>query len=143
MAGGDRGLGLDLDGAGQDRVDAGSVRAQFTSSGLFFGEDEGRYVLVASGSAITHTHPQWYLNLTANPDVHLQLRAERFAARARTADGQERERLWALMAGLAPMYRGYEAQSRRSIPVVVLDRVRPGPTGTDPGDVRPGNITDA
>ncbi|MFD6281280.1 nitroreductase/quinone reductase family protein [Streptomyces sp. NPDC060209] len=95
-------------------------------TGLFYGEDDGRYVLVASGSTITHTHPQWYLNLTANPEVHLQIRAARFAAHARTVDGQERERLWALMAGLAPVYRSYEAQSRRTIPVVVLERVRAG-----------------
>ncbi|MFJ2091572.1 nitroreductase/quinone reductase family protein [Streptomyces sp. NPDC087901] len=44
-------------------------------AGLFFGEDDGRYILVASGSAITHTHPQRYLNLTAN-------RIRRYACRS-------------------------------------------------------------
>ncbi|MGW8888092.1 nitroreductase/quinone reductase family protein [Streptomyces sp. NPDC055749] len=106
----------------------GRTTRKLYRTGLFFGEDNGRYVLVASGSAVTHTHPQWYLNLTANPEVHLQIRAERFAAHARTAEGQERERLWALMTGLAPVYRDYEARSRRTIPVVVLDRVAPGHT---------------
>jgi F420H(2)-dependent quinone reductase len=81
-------------------------------TGLFYGEDDGRYVLVASGSAITHTHPQWYL---------------RFTARARTAEGMERERLWRLMVELAQVYRTYEAHSRRVIPVVVLERVASEP----------------
>ncbi|OKJ95593.1 nitroreductase family deazaflavin-dependent oxidoreductase [Amycolatopsis sp. CB00013] len=92
-------------------------------TGLFYGEDGGRYVLVASGSAITHTHPQWYLNLVATPEVGVQIRGERFAARARTAEGTERERLWRLMVELAPVYRNYEAYSRRVIPVVVLELV--------------------
>ncbi|WTW92117.1 nitroreductase family deazaflavin-dependent oxidoreductase [Streptomycetaceae bacterium NBC_01309] len=92
-------------------------------TGLFFGEDDGRYILVASGSAITHTHPQWYLNTAADPEVHVQILAERFAARAHTAEGEERERLWNLMAGLAPVYRSYEERTRRTIPVVVLERL--------------------
>lgn len=94
-------------------------------TGLFYGEDDGSYVLVASGSAITHIHPQWYLNLVANPEVGVQIRSERFTARARTATDAERERLWQLMVELAPVYRTYEARSRRVIPVVVLERVTP------------------
>ncbi|SDY97819.1 deazaflavin-dependent oxidoreductase, nitroreductase family [Saccharopolyspora shandongensis] len=93
-------------------------------TGLFFGEDDGRYVLVASGSAITHTHPKWYLNLAANPEAEVQIRGERFAVRARTAEGAERERLWQLMVDMAPVYRTYEARTRRIIPVVVLERIQ-------------------
>ncbi|WP_336206847.1 nitroreductase family deazaflavin-dependent oxidoreductase [Nonomuraea sp. LPB2021202275-12-8] len=92
-------------------------------TGLFFGEDDGRYILVASGSAITHTHPGWYLNVVANPEVQVQILAERFTARAYTATGGERARLWTLMTGLAPVYDTYEARTRRIIPVVVLERI--------------------
>ncbi|WP_245642567.1 DUF6196 family protein [Nonomuraea candida] len=35
----------------------GRKLGRWLRTGLFFGEDDGRYVLVASGSAITHTHP--------------------------------------------------------------------------------------
>ncbi|RDI46737.1 nitroreductase/quinone reductase family protein [Nocardia mexicana] len=94
-------------------------------TGLFYGKDGERYVLVASGSGITHTHPQWYLNLVADPEVEVQILAERFTVRARAAEGVERERLWALMTELAPIYHSYEARSRRVIPVVVLERVEP------------------
>ncbi|MFC8076967.1 nitroreductase/quinone reductase family protein [Streptomyces sp. NPDC057307] len=103
----------------------GRKSGELYRTGLFFGEDNSRYILVASGSAITHTHPQWYLNVAADPEVHVQILAERFAVRARTAEGQERKRLWELMAGLAPVYRTYEAHTRRVIPVVILDRVEP------------------
>ncbi|MFG3257172.1 nitroreductase family deazaflavin-dependent oxidoreductase [Streptomyces sp. NPDC048172] len=91
-------------------------------TGLFYGVDGDRYVLVASGSAVTHTHPLWYLNLVADPEAEIQVRGERFAVRARTAEGAERERLWRLMTDMAPVYRTYEARSDRVIPVVVLER---------------------
>ncbi|GII96380.1 nitroreductase/quinone reductase family protein [Sinosporangium siamense] len=92
-------------------------------TGLFFGEDDGRYVLVASGSAITHTHPGWYRNVVANPEVRVQIVGERFLARARTAEGCEWERLWRMMKRLAPIYLTYEARARREIPIVVLERL--------------------
>jgi deazaflavin-dependent oxidoreductase (nitroreductase family) len=101
----------------------GRTSGKLYRTGLFYGEDQGRWVLVASGSAITPTHPQWYLNLVANPEVTVQIRGERFTARARTAEGAERDRLWELMVDLAPVYRTYEARSDRTIPVVVLEPV--------------------
>jgi deazaflavin-dependent oxidoreductase (nitroreductase family) len=105
----------------------GRRTGRFFRTGLFFGEDDGRYVLVASGGAITHTHPHWYRNAMAHPEVRVQIRGERFPARARTAEGAERERLWELMTALAPVYRThYAPRSRRIIPVVVLER-SPGP----------------
>lgn len=89
---------------------------------LWFGEDRGRYVLVASGSTISDRHPAWYLNVAAHPEVHVQVRDRRFLALARTAAGAERQRLWELMTELAPIYRThYAPNSRREIPVVVLE----------------------
>ncbi|WP_219413909.1 nitroreductase family deazaflavin-dependent oxidoreductase [Pseudonocardia nigra] len=90
---------------------------------LFFGMDGDRYVLVASGSAVTAHHPQWYLNVEAHPEVQVQVQAERFLARADTATGPERERLWSMMTALAPIYHRYEALTPREIPVVVLTRL--------------------
>lgn len=89
---------------------------------LFFGEDAGRHVVVASGSDFSSTHPSWYLNAMASPEVRVQIRGEVFTALARTAEGHERERLWELMTGIAPAYHTYAARSGRIIPVVVLER---------------------
>ena len=88
---------------------------------LIFGEDDGRYVVVASKGGAPH-HPYWYLNLSADPDVHVQVKDDRFPARARTAEGDERERLWKRMAEIWPAYDDYRQKTDREIPVVVLER---------------------
>ena len=86
---------------------------------LIYGRDGERYVVVASKGGAPR-HPAWYLNLSAKPDVELQVAAERFRARARTAAANERERLWKLMAGIWPAYDDYQAKTEREIPLVVL-----------------------
>ena len=88
---------------------------------LIFREDDGRYVVVASKGGAPR-HPDWYLNLRADPDVHVQVKADRFRARARTAEGEERERLWRRMAEVWPAYDDYRQKTDRDIPVVVLER---------------------
>ena len=88
---------------------------------LIFGEDDGRYVIVASQGGAPR-HPDWYLNLSADPTVHVQIKGDRFAARARTAEGEERERLWRRMAEIWPPYDEYQQRTDRVIPVVVLER---------------------
>ena len=88
---------------------------------LIFGEDAGRYVVVASQGGAP-THPDWYLNLRANPDVHVQIKADRFRAQARTSEGAERERLWQQMVRIWPPYHDYQQKTDRQIPVVVLER---------------------
>lgn len=88
---------------------------------LIYGTDDDRYLLVASyGGA--DTHPAWYLNLTANPEVNVQVAAETFTARARTATADEKPRLWRKMAALFPQYDEYQAKTSREIPVVILER---------------------
>ena len=87
---------------------------------LIFGEDDDRYVIVASQGG-KPVHPDWYLNLTADPDVHVQVKADRFLARARTAEGAERDRLWQQMAQIWPPYDDYQLKTERRIPVVVLE----------------------
>ncbi len=68
-------------------------------------------------------HPAWYLNLVANPEVELQVGAERMKARARTANDEEKPRLWEMMAAIWPDYDRYQERTDRIIPVVILDRL--------------------
>ncbi|MYD44051.1 MAG: nitroreductase family deazaflavin-dependent oxidoreductase [Gammaproteobacteria bacterium] len=90
---------------------------------LIYGESNGAYILVASKGGHSH-HPSWYLNLDANPDIELQVKADRFVAKARTATGDERAKLWDLMAQLFPTYNDYKIRAgSRKIPVVVCERV--------------------
>jgi deazaflavin-dependent oxidoreductase (nitroreductase family) len=80
----------------------------------------GRYVLVASNGG-AKDHPLWYLNLLADPRVHLQVGADHYEGRARVATPEELPRLWELMTGVWPSYAGYRKKTRREIPVVVVD----------------------
>jgi deazaflavin-dependent oxidoreductase (nitroreductase family) len=89
---------------------------------LIFGEADGSQVLVASRGGAPE-HPAWYLNLEANPEVGVQVKGDVFRARARTAEGEERERLWKAMNEIWPYYDEYQTKTTRQIPVVVLDRI--------------------
>lgn len=89
---------------------------------LIYREVGGAYVIVASKGG-AQDHPAWYLNLTAEPTVTVQVKDEEFTARARVAEGAEREQLWTLMNEVWPHYVEYQTKTDREIPVVVLDRV--------------------
>jgi proline iminopeptidase len=88
---------------------------------LIFGLDGDNPVIVASKGGAPE-HPGWYLNLRKTPDVQVQIKGERFPARARDAQGEERARLWTLMNGIWPHYEEYQRKTDREIPVVVLER---------------------
>jgi proline iminopeptidase len=88
---------------------------------LIYAEDGDRYVIVASKGGAPDD-PGWYKNLSRDPDVELQVLDEVFPARARTADGEERERLWARANEVWPHYAEYAERTDRRIPVVVLER---------------------
>ena len=89
---------------------------------LIYGAHGDHHVVVASKGGHPR-HPGWYVNLVAEPTVQVQVGAERFTARARTAAGDERTALWDQMAGIWPPYNEYQTKTEREIPVVVLERV--------------------
>lgn len=88
---------------------------------LIYGEDGDHYVVVASKGG-AEQHPEWYLNLLAHPEVQVQVKADRFRARARTATPEERTRLWPRMVAIWPDYAKYQKQTSRQIPLVILER---------------------
>ena len=88
---------------------------------LIYGRDGDSVVIVASKGGAPDD-PGWYRNLVAHPEAELQIHTEVFRARARDAEGAERERLWQLMLGHWPAYDDYQANTERRIPVVVLER---------------------
>jgi deazaflavin-dependent oxidoreductase (nitroreductase family) len=88
---------------------------------LIYQQDGDRYVIVASKGG-WKDHPGWYHNLVEDPNVEVQVLGDRFKARASTAEGEERERLWKLMTAAWPAYDDYQTKTDRQIPVVVLTR---------------------
>jgi deazaflavin-dependent oxidoreductase (nitroreductase family) len=93
------------------------------TSALIFGRDGDDYLVVASMGGAPQ-HPEWYRNLTAHPGAEIQERAEHLAVLARTADEDDKPRLWRIMTDLWPNYDAYQARTERTIPVVVLSPVR-------------------
>jgi len=88
---------------------------------LIYGRVSKSYVVIASKAGM-RTHPFWYLNLEANPECELTVGPKAVSAKARVAEGEERERLWRQMAKLYPPYDQYQERAgARTIPVVVLD----------------------
>lgn len=92
-----------------------------TTTPLIYEEAGGNYVVVASQGGAPE-HPGWYRNLTKNPEVEVQVKGDVFKAAARTATGEEREKLWKLAAQQWPDYDAYQKRTERQIPVVVLER---------------------
>lgn len=89
---------------------------------LIYGRDGDRYLVVASRGGAPK-HPSWYENLVAQPLVRVQVMADRFQARARTATSAEKPALWKTMAAIWPPYDEYQARTTRAIPLVILERV--------------------
>ncbi|MEN9936872.1 MAG: hypothetical protein RLZZ387_3451 [Chloroflexota bacterium] len=89
---------------------------------LIYGKDGDSYVVVASKGG-HDAHPDWYLNLLDNPEVQVQVAADRFRANARTATPEERERLWPQLAAIWPDYNNYQQKTERQIPLVILERI--------------------
>lgn len=88
---------------------------------LIYGIDGDAFVVVASYGGAP-ANPAWYSNLEADPEVTVQVGADTFAARARTASAAEKERLWPAMVSIWPDYDEYRHKTDRAIPVVLLER---------------------
>ena len=88
---------------------------------LIYASDGDRYVIVASKGGAPE-HPGWYRNLANDPSVELQVEDEVFPARARVAEGEERDRLWRKANEVWSHYDEYQERTEREIPVVVLER---------------------
>ena len=92
------------------------------TSPLVYSRDGERFVIVASKGGAP-THPAWYHNLRAHPEVTLEVGKEKFRARASVATAAERRRLYDKHAERMPAFWDYEKKTTRKIPVVVLERI--------------------
>jgi deazaflavin-dependent oxidoreductase (nitroreductase family) len=86
---------------------------------LAYQYDSGRYVIFASKGGAP-SHPAWYHNLKAHPNVTIEVGTETIDAMASEASGEERERLYHTQAERVPQFADYEQKTDRVIPVIVL-----------------------
>ena len=82
--------------------------------------DDARVVLVASKGG-DDRHPEWYLNIVANPDVELTMDGTTRPMRARTASSEEKAELWPQIVKVYKGYDGYQRRTQRDIPVVICE----------------------
>jgi len=98
----------------------GAVSGKVRKTPLMRVESGGRYAIVASmGGA--DTHPLWYANVLAHPQVELQDGQQRWDMVARELTGTEREQWWSRACVAFPPYADYQSRTRRIIPILILE----------------------
>ena len=86
---------------------------------LIYLQDGADVILVASKGGMPH-HPQWYLNMEANPDVEVEIGTTITPMKARRASDEEKAAYWPKLVAIYPDYEDYQARTERNIPVMVL-----------------------
>ncbi len=100
----------------------GAKSGEERTTPLVCSQDGDRLVIIASKAGAPE-HPAWYHNLRANPEATVEFGTETFRAKARVAEGAERDRLYAAQAAIMPTFNEYQQKTTRVIPVVVLERL--------------------
>jgi len=118
-----------IEGMNRDRLllltTTGAKSGQSRTTPMMFHRDGDRLLVIASNIG-ADKHPDWYVNLVANPHVVVEVGAERFEATAVPLTGDERERLWTMLKQSYPFFADHEAKTSREIPVVALTRKADG-----------------
>jgi deazaflavin-dependent oxidoreductase (nitroreductase family) len=96
---------------------SGQLRTTMLASPL---HDDTRVVLVASKGG-DDRDPQWYRNLSANPDVEVVIDGDTRKMRARTASPEEKAALWPDVVAAYKYYDSYQRRADRDIPVVICE----------------------
>jgi deazaflavin-dependent oxidoreductase (nitroreductase family) len=81
-----------------------------------------KHMIIASAAG-ADSHPAWYYNLVANPDIRVEVGTEKFDALAIVTMEPERSELYGKMAAQYPGFAEYERKTERVIPVVLLERL--------------------
>jgi deazaflavin-dependent oxidoreductase (nitroreductase family) len=99
----------------------GAKSGQARVSPMVYTTDNDRMVIIASKGGAP-SHPDWFHNLRANPEVTVEVGTETFPARATVPEGAERQGLFDQMAAQMPNFAEYQRNTTRQLPVVVLER---------------------
>ncbi len=99
----------------------GRKSGQPRTCALTYIPDDDASVVIASYAGEPR-HPDWWLNLVADPRAEIQRGGEQLRVRAREAEGEERERFWNEIVRRQSAYAEYQTRTSRRIPVVVLER---------------------
>jgi deazaflavin-dependent oxidoreductase (nitroreductase family) len=117
--------GGQIDGMHRDRIvlltTTGARTGHRHTTPMMFHRDGERLLVIASNMGAPR-HPDWYLNLVANPRVTVEVGEETYEAQARVITGEERELVWAALTERYPFFAEHAAKTPRTIPVIALVR---------------------
>lgn len=99
----------------------GRTSGEERTTPLIHRTDDDRWFVVASNGG-AEEHPDWFKNLSDDPEIEIEVKDETIPVSASTVEGDERERLWKLMTEVWPDYDSYQAKTDREIPIVALAR---------------------
>ena len=100
----------------------GAKSGRQSTSPLMYNTDGDR-LLVFGSKGGAPTHPDWYYNVLANPEVTVEIGTEKFKARATDVKGEERDRLYKKHSDEVPQFATYQEGLDRIIPVIALERI--------------------
>jgi deazaflavin-dependent oxidoreductase (nitroreductase family) len=100
----------------------GAKSGQLRTKPMMYIPDGDRLLVIASNAG-AQTHPDWYRNVMAHPEVTVEVGNETFKAIATVTEGLERQRLWSRVVELYPFFADHQAKTSRQIPVIVLRRL--------------------
>jgi deazaflavin-dependent oxidoreductase (nitroreductase family) len=100
----------------------GRKSGQRRDTPLIYGRSGENYLVVASKGGADEP-PAWFVNLEADPETEVQVKADRLKTRARVATPEEKPQMWKTMTSAWPAYDEYQTKTEREIPVVVLEPV--------------------
>ena len=102
----------------------GARSGDLRESPLVYTKQGGRYMVAASKGG-ADTHPDWYHNLVADPEVTVEVLGEKFAARAQlyAEANEERRQIYDTHGKVSPAFKEYETKTARVIPMVALSRI--------------------
>jgi deazaflavin-dependent oxidoreductase (nitroreductase family) len=100
---------------------------------MMFHRDGDRLLVIASMMGAPH-HPQWYLNLVADPHVTVEIGDETYPALATPIADGERDSVWAMLIRKYPFFAEHQAKTERIIPVVALVALKRPAAGEGPAE---------
>ncbi len=84
---------------------------------------DGDAYIVAGSKGGAPADPHWFNNLRSNPVVKVEAQGKSFDARAKVAEGVDRDRLWARHVEALPAFAEYPEKAGRVIPMIRLTPV--------------------
>jgi deazaflavin-dependent oxidoreductase (nitroreductase family) len=85
---------------------------------VYLGEDGRTFIFGSKGGA--DSHPGWFHNLKANPEVSIEIGSDTVDVVAVELTGSERDRIYEAQKAAQPQFAEYEAKTDRKIPVIEL-----------------------